>query len=100
MTAAVPCPRCAATLDLPALLAGISYWRGPGVFTGVCPACGEGLEFQVRAGAIEFGYTYWAGSMHFEGVRSHRVAGLRRADDDCTTAVEFDGVVYSARSTA
>jgi hypothetical protein len=86
-------------MDAALLLAGLSYWRGPGVFTGVCPACGEGLELRVRAGEIDFGYTYWAGSMHFEGVLSHRVAGLRRADRDGTPAVELDGVVYPARQT-
>jgi hypothetical protein len=95
----VPCPRCAAPLDLPALFAGISYRRGPGVLTGICPACGEGLELRVRGGVIEFGYTYWAGSMHFECMFSHAVPGLRRVDSGGTISVELGGVSYPARET-
>jgi hypothetical protein len=85
-------------MDLAAVLAGTVFWRGPGIFTGNCPCCSEALEFQVGAGKIELGYTYWAGSMHFEGVVEHRVAGLRRADSDGAIALELAGVVYPVRA--
>jgi hypothetical protein len=67
---------------------------------GRCPTCTKGLEFQVWAGAIEFGYTYWAGSMHLDVVSDHHVRGLRRVDGDGTAAVELDGVVYRFRATS
>jgi len=92
--AAVPCPRCKAAMDAAPLLAGLSYWRGPGIFTGTCPHCGEGLELRVSASRIELGYTYWAGSMHFEGMIDRAVAGLRRVDADGAIALVLDGVSY------
>ncbi|MEI6413375.1 MAG: hypothetical protein WCP34_03805 [Pseudomonadota bacterium] len=42
-----------------------------------CPHCKTGLEFRVRGRQLELGYTYWSGSMHFEGMLTCAVPGLR-----------------------
>lgn len=42
----------------------------------MCPHCQASLEFRIRPDALELGYTYWAGSMHFEALCSRRVKGL------------------------
>jgi transcription elongation factor Elf1 len=72
------CPRCNQPLTADALL-GASLGYSPVTDSGgsTCAACGEGLEFRVRAGVVELGFSYWAGSMHFEAVSTHRVKGLR-----------------------
>jgi hypothetical protein len=85
-------------MDLAAVLSEVSFWRGPGIFTGICPSCNDGLESRVGAGKIELGYTYWAGSMHFEGVVEHRVTGLRRADREGAITIELGGVLFPVRA--
>ncbi|HWS25140.1 MAG TPA: hypothetical protein VN259_01075 [Xanthomonadales bacterium] len=40
------------------------------------------MEYRAYSGALELGFTYWAGSMHFEGVVKLAVPGLARAPAD------------------
>ncbi len=72
------CPSCDEALGLEELLAGAS---GYSVVTNsggsVCPSCHATVEFRIGPGCLEFGYTYWAGSLHFEGVSTFPVPGLR-----------------------
>ena len=38
------------------------------------------MEYRAASGALELGYTYWAGSMHFEGVATLAVHGFKPAE--------------------
>ncbi len=60
------------------------------------------MEFRLRAGVIELGYTYWAGSMHFEAVSSKRVHGLRVAwtDDFFTATIGTRSFTFASSSGA
>lgn len=57
-----------------------------------CPRCGRSLEFRVRSGALELGYTYWAGSMHFEGMETFTVPGLLRHRTGDTVTFSLHGI--------
>jgi hypothetical protein len=41
------------------------------------PGLRGGVEARLGNGAFEVGYTYWAGSMHFEALQRVRTAGLK-----------------------
>lgn len=56
-----------ATLSLPDL----------GVLVSRCARCGRGVELVVRDGTLDVGWTYWAGSLHFEGGTYVEAPGLR-----------------------
>lgn len=73
----VVCPRCDRPVPAQAFLgATVAYWRETDSGTADCPACHQGVEFRVRSDAIEVGFTYWAGSLHFDSVASYPVRGL------------------------
>ena len=55
-----------------------------------CPHCGKNMEYRAASGALELGYTYWAGSMHFEGVVKLAVPGLAQVEAD--GALDLQGV--------
>jgi hypothetical protein len=73
-------------LDLVKLLDGLPRdgTSSSGLLGATCPACGAGVEVRLGNGAFEVGYTYWAGSLHFEALQRVRVAGLklRRTEPD------------------
>jgi hypothetical protein len=76
--ASLQTPCCARNLEPEAFLGAVRGWvEGAGFFYGTCPACGEGWEFQVRGSTVVFGYTYAAGSLHFEGLVDVKAPGLR-----------------------
>ena len=75
---------CGHAIDLPALLdatprngAGSS-----GMFFAKCPACGEGTELRLANGTATTGYSYFGGSLHFEPMKTCRVAGLKVTASD------------------
>ena len=72
------CPRCHQPFGIEAFLEAVSGYS-PVTNSGgsLCPACHEALEFRIASGSLELGYTYWAGSLHFEAVSTCRVAHLR-----------------------
>ncbi len=75
---ALICPLCSKPFSREAFLAAVSgYSTLTDSGSSSCPECHGALEFRVRPGCLELGYTYWAGSLHFEAVRSFRIAGLR-----------------------
>ena len=89
------CLSCRGAFTVAELLARISgYAREVDAFTASCPHCGQGLEFQVRAGTVVLGYTYWAGAMHFEGMVDLSARGLRRTGPRDAPVLEHDGVAY------
>jgi transcription elongation factor Elf1 len=93
------CPRCNHTLAAEALLGAASgYSRVTDSGASSCSSCGEHIELRLRAGVIELGYTYWAGSMHFDAVSSQRVEGLSVAwaDDVLTATVGGRSFIFSA----
>ena len=59
-----------------------------------CPECGRGLEFRIGRGSLEIGYTYWAGSMHFEAVRTSRVPRLKLERSDGAVAAVLGDVRF------
>lgn len=72
------CPFCSKPFTIAAFLSKSSgYSTSTDSGYSVCPNCGKGIEFRVKSNSIEFGYTYWAGSMHFEGMETVAVSGLR-----------------------
>lgn len=82
MTTYVYACTCGAELDAVALVAAVrTYSAQQGLCGAICPRCGSGIELCIRPGMIGYGYTYWAGSMHFEEVGVLRVHGLRFEED-------------------
>ena len=76
----IVCPRCDRPVSTHAFLAAaVAYWRETDSGTADCPACHQSVEFRVRPGAIEVGFTYSAGALHFDSVASYPVRGLRVA---------------------
>lgn len=71
------CQKCHHALPIEDLLgAALGYSRATDSGASSCPNCSDCIEFRLRAGVVELGYTYWAGSMHFEALSSQHVAGL------------------------
>jgi len=56
-----------------------------------CPECGGGLEFRVANGSLELGYTYWAGSLHFEGISVFESPDLRRVSSGSSITISHNG---------
>ncbi len=84
------CPRvdCAKEFDPLAFLAtavGYSLVTDSGMAN--CPVCRKSIDFRVRRHFIELGFTYWAGSLHFEGLATVRVTGLAIATEGETVAI-------------
>lgn len=79
LPAQLECPFCnAAVLGALLVRATDAYAPAMQLYTSRCPACATPIEFQVRAAHVNVGYTYWAGSMHFEAMARLEVAGLRQ----------------------
>jgi len=91
------CSQCKRNFDVARLLGtlrGYSTLTDSG--TAPCPNCGVELEFRVRPGTLEMGYTYWAGSFHFAPVESFAVSHLRVTRHPL--GFEIDGTVVRAPS--
>lgn len=89
------CPRCAQSIDPAAFLArATSYGSETDSGVSSCPACTESLEFRIAAEHLELGFTYWAGSLHFEALSRTRVPGLRLLRSPEGTAAELAGTRY------
>ena len=73
-----PCD-CGHALDLTAALDAMSpeAARSDGRIYLQCPGCGEGLDMRLGSGRVEVGYDYFGGSMHFEVLKTLKVAGLK-----------------------
>jgi hypothetical protein len=92
---ALACPLCSAPLDVVELLSAVTgYDRGTDSAASLCPGCGKTLEFQVRGGVVTLGYTYWAGSFHFEGVVDVPVRSLKLVEGEDGVHFEFGGRCY------
>jgi hypothetical protein len=90
------CPLCKKEITAAALFAELAAYAPPTAhFTARCPACRDYLEFQARAGQITLGYTYWAGSMHFEGVVDAKVPGLQILATTQPPALQLGETVFA-----
>lgn len=93
------CPRCNAPFRLDMFfeaVAGYSTVTDSGGSS--CPECHESLEFRVASESLELGFTYWAGSLHFDAIQAFRVAGLRLVSKGENVAIELRGRVYDIPS--
>jgi hypothetical protein len=90
------CPLCKQDITAAALFAELAaYAPTTAHFTARCPACRDYLEFQAQSGRITLGYTYWAGSMHFEGVVDAKVPGLRVVPGTKSPVLQLGEMVYN-----
>jgi hypothetical protein len=90
------CLRCDQPVSAESLLEAASgYSTATNSGSSTCPHCNQSLEFRVRSGALELGFTYWAGSMHFEAMSSHRVIGLHLVSVDGRIEAAIGGRVFS-----
>lgn len=93
------CLSCKAEIEVGAFLSGMGVFHAETrSATAKCPACGVALEFQVRSGNLELGYSYWAGAMHFEGLVTVHVPGIKVVGEGDARGVAVGGLVYRPRS--
>ena len=86
------CPFCEKELDAAAFLAGASgYDASVGYGCAACPHCAKPIEFGVRTSTLLFGYTYWAGALHFEPMIEYAVPGLRIDHRDGPVRISIRG---------
>ncbi len=92
------CFSCKKPIGVPEFLSGLcGYSPDTAHFTARCPQCSEHLEFQCNASSLTFGCTYWAGSMHFEGMIPTAIRGLKTFTPPDPPAIHYDGVTYPVK---
>ena len=71
--------KCGKNFDLVAALDAMAADQigSSGMFLHTCASCGESSEGRLRPGRVEFGYNYWAGSLHWEAMAEIRLRGLK-----------------------
>lgn len=76
--------KCGTGFDLVAALDAqpADHVGSEGAFFHRCAGCGEGIEGRLRSGRVELGYSYWAGSMHFEAMCEIRFRDLKVTASD------------------
>jgi hypothetical protein len=93
------CPLCKKEIAAATLFAELAAFAPTTAhFAARCPACRDYLEFQAQSGRITLGYTYWAGSMHFEGVVDAKVPGLRVLPGTKPPGLQLGDTVYHVGS--
>jgi hypothetical protein len=93
--AQISCVFCKGVFDVETFLESLSgYSTSTDSGVALCPHCRKGIEFRARSGKLELGYTYWSGSMHFEGMETAAASGLRRVVSPEGVTVEYRGVTY------
>ncbi len=89
------CPTCHADFAVAAFLASVTgYSASTNSGQSRCPQCNVGIEFRISADALELGYTYWGGSMHFDSVVQVKIAGLRLVRTGESFVAKLDGATY------
>jgi hypothetical protein len=98
MAGGFPCPFCRTPFDARRMASDIvGYNPAMQLHISRCPECLESVEFRACSNSLEVGYTYWAGSMHFEGLAKLPLRGFRPGRIDGT--LELDGAVIYAPGT-
>lgn len=91
------CISCGKEMDASALFAtATAAGDGTGAFVAACPHCAAGVEFQIRSGMLILGYTYFGGSLHFEGMVDVPLRGLRELREDGRVTIVYAGERYDA----
>lgn len=89
------CSRCRRPFAVDALLARASgYVDETDSASARCPVCDASLEFRVRPGVLELGYTYWAGAPRFDVVQVVPVPRLRVRRAEGAVVLLLDGVAF------
>ncbi|HYN01815.1 MAG TPA: hypothetical protein VE359_05190 [Vicinamibacteria bacterium] len=89
------CPHCHEGFALEPFLRGVTGYSATTDSGGApCPLCRESLEFRVASGALEIGFTYWGGSLHFDALSVHRVRGLRLVHSGASITAVLNGVEF------
>jgi hypothetical protein len=84
--------KCGGGMDVAAFLSATAAWnRETGSGVAPCPSCGAAMEFTVRRSLLVLGYTYWAGSPHFEGMVDFAIPGLKMVSRDGTVHFTLHG---------
>lgn len=87
------CPSCKKPMSGDALARAITvYSPATHLHVTACPNCGSNIECRVHSDALELGYTYWAGSLHFDGVVKLSVPGLARIAADGTLELKGERI--------
>lgn len=93
------CPRCHRASRVDALLSRAgSYCLATGAGAASCPACRATIEFRVRPGVLELGYTCGRDLSRFEPTSSMKVPGLRVVESPDGVAILHEGVVFRVRA--
>lgn len=88
------CPFCKRAFDVASFLFTIrGYSTATDSGIAPCPQCDTELEFRVRSGGLDFGYTYWSGSFHFEAMETVRLPGIRKRRSGSSVTLELNGRV-------
>ena len=79
-------------MTVPALLgAATGYAFATDSGSAPCTRCTKAIDFRVRNGSVEIGFTYWAGSFHFEPIQAVRVSRLRQRQAEDAVTFELPG---------
>ncbi len=70
-----------------------TYWADLDTVVHCCPDCGERSEIQILKGAVVYGYTYSAGSVHFVPMEICDVPGLAASREEDGLRIEYRGSV-------
>lgn len=89
------CFKCKGSIPVDLFLRNVAVYL-PLTYSGNsgCPMCQSYCEFQIQTGKIIVGYTYWAGSLHFEGVETYNVPGLSLCQRDGVFVATWNGKEY------
>lgn len=84
------CPRCEAFFVVDECFeSATGYSSSTDSGSATCPACRQQIEFRVARNTLELGFTYWAGSLHFDAVASYRISRLSIERDRDAFVVKF-----------
>ncbi|MBK7972429.1 MAG: hypothetical protein IPK07_03800 [Deltaproteobacteria bacterium] len=90
------CVHCHARFAVADLVNAIDgYSRQVRVFSSRTPCCGTGEELQIDGRTLTRGYTYAAGSLHFEGMIDLPIAGLVVHDEGAAMRLTFRGRTWT-----
>jgi hypothetical protein len=90
------CPDCKKVIGMNKFLKHVEAFDR-GTISGVskCPHCRKSIQFQVRNNRMTVGYTYFSGSLHFEGLYDVDARGLKCVRDKDGVHYIYKGVFYN-----
>jgi hypothetical protein len=89
------CLFCQHVFDIDQLLSDMgSYDTNTDSGAARCRQCNQSIEFRIRSSTLELGYTYFGGAMHFEGLETFHIPGLKYHRAGPSASIEYQGVMY------